>query len=292
MKGVQDSGAEGVGKEREGEREYGGTGEEGIFSDLLYGMSATPSPSFYLPTSHFPLPMLLLGIETATDVCSVALLDGEALLAEASVFVRRSHAARLTPLIQELLAHTGRSPAALSAIAVSAGPGSFTGLRIGASTAKGLALAADAALVAIPTLDALAQAAWPAPDPTPVLVTLPSRRGEVYGALYRPDVAGLVHTHQTEALALDEIEDWLPQEHTIRLLGPGTPRVLEAAEKAGLSHTFDVLDAAPSATRIARLGRQKMEAGATENVAAWEPFYLKAFVAKPPRPIFAQSDSP
>jgi tRNA threonylcarbamoyladenosine biosynthesis protein TsaB len=236
--------------------------------------------------------VLLLGIETATDVCSVALFDEETLLVETSVFVPRSHAARLAPLIQEALAHAGRSPADLDAIAVSAGPGSFTGLRIGASTAKGLAVAADARLVAVPTLDALAQAAWPPPDSSPVLVTLPSRRDEVYGALYRPDVAGLVHTRETEALALAEIKDWLPPDDTIRLVGPGTPRVIEAAERAGLSRTFEGLDATPSATRVARLGQQRLAAGATENVAAWEPFYLKAFVAKPPQPIFAQSDSP
>ncbi|NNF58174.1 MAG: tRNA (adenosine(37)-N6)-threonylcarbamoyltransferase complex dimerization subunit type 1 TsaB [Rhodothermaceae bacterium] len=230
--------------------------------------------------------MLLLGIETATDVCSVALLDGEALLAETSLFVPRSHAARLAPLIQEMLAHTGRTAADLDAIAVSAGPGSFTGLRIGASTAKGLAVAADAVLVAVPTLDALAQAAWPAPDPTPVLVTLPSRRGEVYGALYRPDVAGLVHAREAKALTLAEIKAWLPEEEALRLLGPGSSLVVEAAEQAGLARTFDVPEASPSATRVARLGRARWEAGETENVAAWEPFYLKAFVAKPPRPIF------
>ncbi|MEO1077246.1 MAG: tRNA (adenosine(37)-N6)-threonylcarbamoyltransferase complex dimerization subunit type 1 TsaB, partial [Bacteroidota bacterium] len=103
--------------------------------------------------------MLTLGIETATDVCSVALLEDDAVLAEASLRLPRQHAARLMPLVRDVLAHTGRATTDLDLVSVSEGPGSYTGLRIGVSTAKGLCLATGAALVGVGSLDALAQTA-------------------------------------------------------------------------------------------------------------------------------------
>ncbi len=123
---------------------------------------------------------MLLAIETATDVCAVALLDGERIVASRQTDVPRAHAARLAPMIAEVLADAALRAADLATVAVSVGPGSFTGLRIGIGTATGLCLATGAALVAVPTLDALVVAARDAGVNGHLVAVLPSRRGEVY----------------------------------------------------------------------------------------------------------------
>ncbi len=155
--------------------------------------------------------MLTLGIETAADTCAVALLDGSNPLVELAILTPRSHATRLAPLIREALAHAGAQPADLDVIAVSAGPGSYTGLRIGLSTAKGLCLASGAALAAVPTLDALADAAlMPAEDGDGVVVAARSRRGEIYGAAFDVRDHELVTTRDSAPVAFADLEDWLP----------------------------------------------------------------------------------
>ena len=229
--------------------------------------------------------MLLLALETATDVCSAALHDGRRVIADASVRLPRSHAARLAPMVAGLLAHVGAEAGDLNAVAVSAGPGSYTGLRIGASTAKGLAYTADAALVAVPSLEAMARAAWPAAGFDPILAAFPSRRGEVYAARFRPEAAGLAPLGEAAALVLDEAAGWGLPDEPLTLVGPAAGTVEEALAHAGHRRSR-VFDAEPSAVHVAALGAERLEMGRTENVAAWEPFYLKAFVAGPPRPIF------
>ena len=235
--------------------------------------------------------MLLLAIETATDVCSAALHDGRRALADASVRVPRSHAARLAPLVRDLLAHVGAAPPDLDAVAVSAGPGSYTGLRIGASTAKGLAVATGAALVAVPSLDAMARAAWPVAGLDPILAAFPSRRGEVYAAPFRPEADGLVPLEGPAARVLDEVATWVPSGPSFALVGPGAEAIAAALARAGRTGVR-LIEADASAVHVAALGAGRFERGQTEDVAAWEPFYLNAVVAQPPRPIFgAEQDA-
>lgn len=250
------------------------------------------TPLHPLRTFHplHPPPVLLLALETATDVCGAALHDGRRVVADAAVRLPRSHAARLVPMVEGLLAHVGAEAADLDAVAVSAGPGSYTGLRIGASTAKGLAWAAGAALVAVPSLEAMARAAWPAAGFDPILAAFPSRRGEVYAARFRPAADGLVPLGEPTALTLAEAESWAPSDdEALTLVGPAAGAVAEALRRAGYGR-FRVFDAEPSAIHVAALGAERLESGRTENVAAWEPYYLKAFVAGPPRPIFSGSE--
>ncbi|MEM8601969.1 MAG: tRNA (adenosine(37)-N6)-threonylcarbamoyltransferase complex dimerization subunit type 1 TsaB [Bacteroidota bacterium] len=241
--------------------------------------------------------MLTLGIETATDVCSVALLDGDALLAEASLRLPRQHAARLVPLVRDVLAHTGRAATDLDLVAVSEGPGSYTGLRIGVSTAKGLAIAADARLVGVPSLEALACQAAPLAQPGDrIAVAFPSRRGEVYAAGFvvspEHDIASLPGAGPT-AIVLDEAAAWWPDSDaaaTTWLLGPAAPQ-LGAALARPLTRLLDAARFAPSAALVARLGRERAydahgDAWRTEDVASFEPSYLKEFVAGKPRPLF------
>lgn len=219
--------------------------------------------------------MLTLGIETATDVCAVALLDGERVLVEAALHVPRSHGRRLAPLVAEALAHAGRDATALDRVAVSAGPGSYTGLRIGMGVAKGLALAADAVLVAVPTLDALADGATG--ENVPLVVALPSRRGEVYAAVYAH--AGPVR--EAAALSLSDADAWLPP-GPLALGGPASAALAEA-----VARPWQRVDLVPSAVSVARLGRQLEPA----DLDAVEPAYLKPVAASRPRGIFGPPTS-
>lgn len=127
--------------------------------------------------------MLWLAFDTATERCVVAIGDGQRLLAEIDVAAPRDHMARLVPLIQVVLAEAGRLAIGdMDAIAVGLGPGSFTGVRIGVATAKGLARAAKLPLFGVPTLDVVAQAFW-AVD-RPIVVLADAARGEVYPMTY------------------------------------------------------------------------------------------------------------
>lgn len=127
--------------------------------------------------------MLLLAIDTTTLSCSVALLRDETILVELTLNTRKTHSERLMPLLDRALADSGIERETLDAVAAAAGPGSFTGLRIGLSTARGLAQALDIPAVPVCTLAALAEAV-PAPGAL-ICPLLDARRGQVYGALYR-----------------------------------------------------------------------------------------------------------
>lgn len=219
--------------------------------------------------------MLTLGIDTATDVCAVSLLDGDAVLVDAAIHVPRSHGTRLAPLVREALAHAGREPSDLGLVAVAAGPGSYTGLRIGTSTAKGLALATGAAVVGVPTLRALAAGAAVR---GPVCAVLPSRRGEVYAAVYDGDA----EVAAPAALALDAVAGWLPAA-TAAIGGSGADRL------AGVRPDLPRVRLAPSGAVVARLGRAIAEAEGPGDAAALEPLYLKPVATSQPRGILGPS---
>lgn len=132
---------------------------------------------------------MILALETATLATSVALLRGEALVAEWTHVDVRPHSERLLPAVDSLLRECGISIGEVEAFAVSAGPGSFTGLRIGIATVKGLAFEGGRPVAAVPTLAALALGACDGSGPVAAL--LDARRGEVYAALFGADGAPL-----------------------------------------------------------------------------------------------------
>jgi tRNA threonylcarbamoyladenosine biosynthesis protein TsaB len=147
-------------------------------------------------------PHLILAVETATSAVSVALLRGEALLDEWTSEDARAPSERLLPGIDALLARSGTPLAAVASFAVSVGPGSFTGLRVGIATVKGLAFASGRLVAAVPTLAALARAG--AAGAAPVAALLDARRGEVYAAVYGADGAALVAETVAKPAALAE----------------------------------------------------------------------------------------
>jgi tRNA threonylcarbamoyladenosine biosynthesis protein TsaB len=127
--------------------------------------------------------MKILAIDTSTPVGSIALMQGEVLRAQYILNISATHNQRLLPGIDRILVDIGWTLDDLDALAVSLGPGSFTGLRIGMSIVKGLAWATGKPLAGVPTLDALA--ANIAPAPYPICSVLDARKGEIYAALYR-----------------------------------------------------------------------------------------------------------
>src|SRR5690606_4871070 len=137
---------------------------------------------------------VILSIETATSVCSVALHDEDSRrIAMAELFQENVHAQKLMPLIETLLQQAGVGQDELCAVAVSRGPGSYTGLRIGVSTAKGLAYALGIPLIGVETLDALARRAIPFAKPDDLVVTMiDARRMEVYCKILDGDRAELL----------------------------------------------------------------------------------------------------
>lgn len=226
------------------------------------------SHGFYL-SAPFQSPVIVLGIETATDVCSVAILRAEALLASASVCVPRSHATRLAPLIAQTLAHARLEARDIDRIAVSAGPGSYTGLRIGTSTARGLALATGADVVAVGTLEALAAQAAPLVRGTEALVVaLPSRRGEVYLSVW----AESERLAEAQAVAVADahalVRDTVGPERLVAVAGPAAAAVAGALAAR-------VLEVRASAERVAWLGL-------VADPDAFEPAYLGAGFVVPP----------
>ena len=144
---------------------------------------------------------LILSIETSTKVCSVALHKDHQLLACHELFTEKSHSGMLTMLIHNVVHQTGNSLQAIDAIAVAKGPGSYTGLRIGVSTAKGLCFALDKPLLSVNTLEAMVWQLRGFYDQDTLLCPmLDARRMEVYCALF--DVAGKLIS-PTEAKVID-----------------------------------------------------------------------------------------
>lgn len=223
--------------------------------------------------------MLVLGIETASDVCAVGLVDGDRPLADLALLRPREHGSKLALLVEAALAASGVGASDLDAVAVSSGPGSYTGLRIGVSTAKGLCAATGASLVGVPTMLALATTLPAGPQRTSLLVGLPSRRGEVYAALYESVEQGWQERMPPTAVDLADLAAWLPSSDGLDLTGPAAPHVRAALDDEEAPRPVRVVQSQPSGLAVARLGLSRLRGGATDDVASFEPTYLKPFVS-------------
>ena len=226
---------------------------------------------------------LILCIETGTDICSVGIArDGELVSLRESA-EGRDHAKHVGVFVDELLRETGVSPDELDAVAVGMGPGSYTGLRIGVSFAKGLCYGLQIPLVAIGSLDALAEVAiedneagildveaW---DDAVLCPMVDARRMEVYTRLYT--VAG-EPLSDVKAEVVDEttFAD-VRRDKQLVIFGNGAAKCCESMPDA----TF--VEVAPSARGLARLAERRLQAGQTEDIAYFEPFYLKDFIVIP-----------
>lgn len=220
----------------------------------------------------------VLAVETSTLAGGVALLDGQRVRGEYVLDVSATHSERLMPAVDRVLADAGWAPADLQGLAVAVGPGSFTGLRIGLSAVKGLALALGIPIAAVPTLDALA-ASLPFAA-LPVCPVLDARKGEVYCCLYRWDGAAM--RREWEYLALT------PAGLAARLTEPVI--LLGDAAAAISSHHARLAPPprrVPSPASVGLLGLARLIAGQTVLAADLVPIYLRPSEAELRRRVVA-----
>lgn len=220
---------------------------------------------------------LILNIETSTSICSVALAkDGQLvqLLEDTSPY---AHSVKLLPFIKEIMDKSGFSIADVDAISVCKGPGSYTGLRIGVSSAKGLCYALNKPLIGISTLQAMANQARQKYSEQGLLFCpmIDARRMEVYCAIYD---SVLQEKEKISALIIDEQSFQEPlSAHKILFFGDGAAKCKTALDKNANALFDDVIGC--SATSMVSLSQEAFDRGMFEDVAYFEPFYLKDFVA-------------
>ena len=226
---------------------------------------------------------LILGIETSTKICSVAVSDGEKLLAIEEEGGEYSHSEKLTVFIQKVLGRAGLQLKDVDAVAVSKGPGSYTGLRIGVSVAKGLCYALDKPLIAVDTLQAMAKnvAALPNQSKTLFSPMIDARRMEVYTALYDSK-----NNSVTPITAKIIDENSFSEELTVQKIiffGDGADKCAEVLDKNSNATFFD--EGLPSAKFVNQIAFDKYQNQEFEDVAYFEPYYLKDFVATTPKKL-------
>ena len=224
---------------------------------------------------------LILSIETSTTVCSVALTDRDAVLAKEILYTEQSHSTHLTLLIEAVLTKAGRQMIELDAVAVSEGPGSYTGLRIGVSTAKGLCYVLGIPLIAISTLSAMAYQAIQLERTDELLVPmLDARRMEVYTATFTRD---LKMTEQVRPVILDEqsFAETL-QSQSMLFFGNGAGKFQEIMKHERASFVNDLV---PEAWAVGLLAQKKHAGSVFEDLAYSEPNYLKAYQATKPKKL-------
>jgi len=223
--------------------------------------------------------MRVLALEASTLAGGVALLDGDRVVAEYVLDVSVTHAERLLAVVDRALADARWSIEDVQGLAVAVGPGSFTGLRIAVSTAKGLALARGLPVAAVPTLDAMAaRLPWAA---LPVCPVLDARKGEVYATRYRWDGAAM--RREWDYLALAPVALAARLDEPTLLLGDGAAAVASP-------HAVQAPPAfrAPSPAAVGALGQARLLAGDTVSPAALAPLYLRPSEAELARRGHAQ----
>ena len=226
---------------------------------------------------------MILCLETATSVCSVAINSACCTLAMRESEGQNVHSEKITNFIKEQMDEVGISYNELDAVAVSKGPGSYTGLRIGVSTAKGICYAADLPLMAIDTLEAMAYGmkeklgSQLAPDDL-LVPMIDARRMEVYASVFD---AELRRINETAAMVINENTfDDLSGNHRLWLFGDGAPKLSKLFEN---QPNINVISGfRPSAAYMRVLAEQALRAQDFVDVAYFEPFYLKDFIAGKP----------
>ena len=218
---------------------------------------------------------LILNIETATKNCSVSVAkNGEILALKELNNGNYSHAEVLHPFIVDVLEEANSTSQEIDAVAVSKGPGSYTGLRIGVSAAKGLCFAFDKPLISIETLKSLAHSV--SIDNGVIIPMLDARRMEVYAAVFNADYDSV---REIKAEIIDETSflEYL-ENQKVYFLGDGAQKCKEL-----ITHKNAVFvdDKFPSAKEMAELSYNKYKKNDIEDVAYFEPFYLKDFVVIP-----------
>lgn len=223
----------------------------------------------------------ILHIETSTNVCSVAVSqDGECIF-DKEDFSGPNHAERLGEYVDEALSFADSHAIPVDAVAVSSGPGSYTGLRIGVSMAKGICYGRNIPLLSVPTLELLSVPVLlghdEIEDDALICPMLDARRMEVYAAVYNKALQP-VRLIQADVVDADTYKEWLDR-HPVYFFGNGAAKCMETINHPNAHFIKDIV---PLAKWMFPLAEKKMAKGETEDVAYFVPFYLKDFVAKMP----------
>lgn len=228
---------------------------------------------------------LILSIETGTDICSVALANDGELMALRESNEGRDHAKKVAVFVDELLKETGVQPADLDAVAVGKGPGSYTGLRIGVSFAKGMCYALNIPLIAVGSLDALVQVAcedyeagivdvedndWNVATLCPMV---DARRMEVYTQLFNTN--GIHQSEVSAEIITEESFADVRSNGKLVIFGNGAQKCCDVLSNALY------ISITPSARGIVALAEQAFNNNQFEDIAYFEPFYLKDFIVIP-----------
>jgi len=229
--------------------------------------------------------MTLLAIDTGQAACSVALWHEGAVVAHRLSPMPKGHAEALVPMIEEVQAEAGFVFTDLDALAVTVGPGTFTGLRVGMATARGLAVAADKPLIGVTTLEAIA---WPArseaSEGTAIAAVFDARRNEIYLQCFAKDGSALT---EPALVLLDDIEAYLP-DGPLLCVGTGADLLRSRAEEAGRAATLSTASPLPDARVVAEIAAaREPERGKVPG-----PLYLRAPDAKLPKTPLGVSPAP
>ena len=224
---------------------------------------------------------LILCIETGTDICSVGIAKDGELLSLRESDEGRDHARKVGLFVDELFRETGIAPDDLDAVAVGKGPGSYTGLRIGVSFAKGLCYGLQKPLLAVGSLDALTEVAredyeagiisverW---EDAVLCPMVDARRMEVYAQLFDAQGEALGGV-SAEAVGPESFAEYRTGDRPFVIFGSGARKCADVLTGATL------VEVTPSARGLVRLAQAALDAGRTEDIAYFEPFYLKDFV--------------
>lgn len=219
---------------------------------------------------------MILSIDTYSSICGVALFDGENLLAGFQEKVPNRHSEVLLPMIHSALKQAGIKPVDLKGIAVISGPGSFTGLRIGVSTAKGLCMGSGFPLVSVGTFDAwgeLVQELANEGKKTEIGILVDARQGDWYGSVFTQN--------GWEKPVCMGLETWISRHPEVKTWVYESDQSLKGHGKSWLN-VYDRLHDHHLAEAAARIGFHRLKNGTVENLHEFEPVYIKDFIVRVP----------
>ncbi|GAB4339486.1 MAG: tRNA (adenosine(37)-N6)-threonylcarbamoyltransferase complex dimerization subunit type 1 TsaB [Calditrichia bacterium] len=219
--------------------------------------------------------VLLLGIESSGLTSAISVGDGTELLGEIRLNKAHVHSKRMPVMLSQLLEHLDLAIENLSGIVLSAGPGSFTGLRIGYSLAKGLAHASGLPIVEVPTLDVWALQSGE--KEKTVLPVIDAHRGELFTAKYRLNGDSLDRLTEFELMEINNLLEWLDEPVTIT--GGDAAKLAEKLINTGIpaGSILPPPNAMPESWALLKIGMKKYAAGEFADMAHCEPMYLRAF---------------
>ena len=237
---------------------------------------------------------LILSLETSTTICSAALHDDGNLVASKELPTPQSASSQLSPIVDQLLKESKVSAKEVKAVAVASGPGSYTGLRIGVATAKGICYALQIPLIAINTLELMTyQIVNSSTSPSPLerglggevgeallCPMLDARRMEVYCLLTDLDLNSV---EPTQAKIVDEesFKEWLDRK-PIYFFGNGADKCREMIKHKNAKFMEGI---SPSASQLGEMAFQKFSRNEFEDLSSFEPHYLKEFIVKKPKTV-------